>query len=163
MRNGQLLWERCDKGVAFQKPGLYPAKRNWPLILKRMDLPELVTRPKRKPLWSGLPEASRRKELLPQNCSEPWNREALNRWKRGPWITVGTGLSWHLWKVQQQWPCLEFHLGWAADGAGLPGSGSKESSFLYPTESILDQYAMVSVSSQIFLCRLIHERNVVRA
>ena len=41
VRNGQLLWERgVTKVWVSQKLGLYPAKRNWPLILKRMDLPE---------------------------------------------------------------------------------------------------------------------------
>ena len=41
VRNGQLIWERgVTKVWVSQKLGLYPAKRNWPLILKRMDLPE---------------------------------------------------------------------------------------------------------------------------
>lgn len=31
--------ERCDKGVAFQTQACTQPK-NWPLILKRMDLPE---------------------------------------------------------------------------------------------------------------------------
>ena len=29
-------------------------------------------------------------------------------WKRGPWITVGTGLSWHLWKYNSNGRALNF-------------------------------------------------------